>query len=172
MLENEIQAYEDLLMGHLVPFVRRLRAIPADRWDWQPTISAPSARILAEHTWQWLVCDRQHIAEGDASRHARIPDPPDNQSAMCDTLAGEAERWRKLILEMPTDEFDEPRTQFNDIEPVRNIRWFICHMIQNCVYKHGQLSTIFFMLGLDGDEPYTAPFPNPIYEEVFGPALS
>lgn len=31
------------------------------------------------------------------------------------------------------------------------------------IYKHGQLSTLFFALGLDGEEPYTAPFPNDVY---------
>jgi hypothetical protein len=43
-------------------------------------------------------------------------------------------------------------------------------MIQNTIYKHGQFSTLYFALGLDGTEPYSAPFPNPIYAEIFGPA--
>ena len=48
-----------------------------------------------------------------------------------------------------------------------NTRGFVCHMIQNVIYKHGQFSTIFFALGLDGDGPYEAPFPNAIYKEVW-----
>jgi hypothetical protein len=40
-------------------------------------------------------------------------------------------------------------------------------MIQNCIYKNGQLATIYFALGLDGTEPYEAPFPNPIYEQAW-----
>ena len=50
------------------------------------------------------------------------------------------------------------------------MRGFVCHMIQNTIYKHGQFATIYFALGLDGTEPYNAPFPNPIYEQRFGPA--
>ena len=49
-----------------------------------------------------------------------------------------------------------------------NVRWFVGHMVQNTIYKHGQFSTIFFAQGLDGDGPYEAPFPNPIYAEVLG----
>ena len=49
-----------------------------------------------------------------------------------------------------------------------NVRGFIAHMIQNVIYKHGQFATIFFALGMDGDGPYTAPFPNPIYKELLG----
>jgi hypothetical protein len=171
-LRNENEAYAELLGDHLLVLVRRLRLIPADRWDWQPEPTAPSPRILAEHTWQWLVCDRQHIREPDASLHPRVPDPPTDQSQMCDVLAAERENWLTLILSLTTEELDEPRSQFNDIEPVLNIRSFICHMIQNAIYKHGQLSTLFFTLGLDGPEPYSAPLPNPIYEEVFGPAIA
>ena len=46
-------------------------------------------------------------------------------------------------------------------------RGYICHMVQNVIYKNGQFSMIFFGLGLDGDGPYEAPFPNPIYRQVF-----
>ena len=43
-------------------------------------------------------------------------------------------------------------------------------MYQNCVYKSGQISMIYFALGLDGEGPYEADFPNPIYNMLFGPS--
>lgn len=168
-LHNENEAYVDLLCVHLQSMVRRLRQIPPDKWDWQPEIMAPSARILAQHTWQWLICDRQHIGEPDASRHPRIPDPPDDPDAMCDALAAETENWRAILRSLTPEQLAEPRRQFNDLRWELSVRWFVCHMIQNTIYKHGQLSMLYFMLGLDGPEAYAAPFPNPIYEEEFGP---
>ena len=163
-LHNENEAYADLLCGHLESFVWRLRRLSADRWDHQFAPSAPSPRVLAVHAWQWLVCDRQHIAEPDARRHAPIPDPPDDPQAICDLLAEETERWRALILSLTPEQMLAPRRQFNDYP--MNVRGFVCHMIQNVIYKHGQFATIFFALGLDGTAPYAAPFPNPIYEQL------
>jgi hypothetical protein len=164
---TEIESFEWLLCTHLDSMIRRLRLVPQDHWDWSPDPAAPNARILAAHTWQWLQCDRQHILEPDPSRHTRIPEPPGDPRAMCDELAQETENWRKLIRELTPGQLAEPRRQF-DSEPVLTVRWFVCHMIQNCIYKHGQFSLLFFALGLDGTEPYSAPFPNPIYEECYG----
>lgn len=161
-MNPENEAYVSLLCGHLGQMVRRLRQIPADRWDWTFAPPAPTPRILATHAWQWLICDRQHIAEPDACRHPRVPDPPADPSALCDALQEETDRWHSLLMSLTLEQLDEPRRQFNEYEmPVRG---FVCHMIQNCIYKHGQLATIYFALGLDGEEPYDAPFPNPIYE--------
>jgi Uncharacterized protein conserved in bacteria len=171
-IQNENEAYVDLLCVHLQAIVRRLRGIPPEKWDWQPDITAPSARILAHHAWQWLICDRQHILNADASQHPRIPEPPADPEAICQALVEETENWRAMLLSLTPEQFDEPRIQFNFPEPEMNVRYFVCHMIQNTIYKHGQLSVLYFMLGLDGPEPYAAPFPNPIYEEEFGPALS
>lgn len=167
--ENENEAYADLLCGHLEGMIYRLRQMPPEQWDWRPAEPAPTARILAAHAWQWLICDRQHITEPDASKHPRIPDPPTDTQAMCDALQQEAERWRELILNLSDTDLARPGRQFNLPESRMNVRGFVCHMIQNCIYKHGQLSTLFFALGYDGTEPYSAPFPNPIYEEIFGP---
>ena len=164
---GEVQAYEWLLCGHLEGLTERLRMLPKERWDWSPDPAAPSARTLAVHTWQWLQCDRQHILEPDASRHTRIPDPPLDEKAMCDALAVETENWRELIRGLTPEKMAEPRSQFG-AEPVLSVRWFVCHMIQNSIYKHGQFSLLFFALGLDGSEPYSAPFPNPIYDECYG----
>lgn len=80
----------------------------------------------------------------------------------------ETEKWNQLLRNMPPEQLDRPGLQFNIAEAKMNVRGFIGHIIQNTIYKHGQFSTLFFALGLDGTEPYTAPFPNPIYEEYFG----
>ena len=166
--QTENEAHVDLLCGHLEGFVWRLRRLPADRWDYQFAPPAPSPRTLAVHAWQWLVCDRQHIAEPDAMRHERIPDPPDDPQAICDLLAEEMERWRTLIRSLTPEQMDAERRQFNHPDAVMNVRGFVCHMIQNVIYKHGQFATIFFALGFDGTEPYAAPFPNPNYDEIKG----
>lgn len=167
-MQNENETYAWLLIGHLKSMVHRLRQIPPDRWDWQPEPMAPSARILAVHTWQWLMCDRQHIAEPDASQHTLVPEPPDEPQALCDALAAETQRWDDLLRSLTPEQLLAPRNQFNMTEYTLNVRWFVAHMIQNSIYKHGQLSMLYFMLGLDGPEPYDAPFPNPIYRERFG----
>ena len=161
-IESETDAYATLLHWYVSSFVARLRKLPNDRWEWQITPPAPSGRILAEHTWQCLVCDRQHLREPDVNLHINISAPPLDQQAMCDTLQDEADTWRDLIMSLTPAQLDEPRSQFGVFDT--NVRWFICHMIQNCIYKHGQFATIYFAIGLDGDEPYTCPFPNPLYE--------
>ena len=166
--KNEIELYEMILCGHLRNFVSRLRMLPHDRWDWTPDPAAPTPRTLAVHTWQWLQCDRQHIGEPDASKHARIPEPPSDPEAMCDALAAETDEWSRLLGSLTAADLDRPGKQFNLADNTLNVRGFIGHMIQNSIYKHGQFSEMFFALGLDGTEPYTAPFPNPIYAEVFG----
>jgi len=162
LLGDEQHAYAYLLCSHLRHMTERMRLVPEDKWDWSPAPAAPTTRILASHAWQWLVCDRQHILEPDARKHAPIPEPPNDPAAMCDLLAAETDTWEALILSLTTAQLDEPRSQFNQGE--MGVRGFVCHMIQNCIYKHGQFATLFFALGLDGTEPYDAPFPNPIYQ--------
>ena len=164
----ETEAYAGLLCSHLSSLASRLRQLRVGEWDWAPHQAAPTARILATHTWQWLQCDRQHINFPDASKHTRIPDPPSEPEAMCDALDKENEIWRSMILGMSPEFLDEKRSQFNQHEIT--VRGFICHMIQNTIYKNGQFSTLFFALEHDGSDAYSAPFPNPIYEELFGPA--
>ena len=164
-MNAENEAYASLLIDHLRVMARRLRQIPTDKWDWTPHVAAPTARILAAHAWQWLICDRQHIDEPDALKHARIPDPPADAQAMCDVLEEETDRWNEMILALTPEQLAAPRRQFNDDFQL-DVRWFICHMIQNTIYKNGQLATLYFALEFDGTEPYTAPFPNPIYEEL------
>ncbi len=167
-MENENKAYISLLCDHLKRFTSRLREIPADKWAWQPNPPSPSAKILAIHAWQWLICDRMHIMQADISLHPRVPNAPEDQQALCDALAAETENWREMLANLTPHQFSETRYQFGELDHEMNIRSFICHMIQNTIYKHGQFSTLYFMLGLDGEEPYTAPLPNPYYQHVFG----
>lgn len=168
-MHPENRAYEMLLCSHLAGFVERLRELKPEEWDYTPNVAAATPRTLAVHAWQWLVCDRQHIHEPDASQHPRIPEPPDDTQALCDVLAEETETWRTMLRELTQEQLDAPRLQFNLPENKLTVRGFVCHMIQNVIYKHGQFSTLYFALGHDGTGPYTAPFPNPIYEELFGP---
>jgi uncharacterized damage-inducible protein DinB len=91
-------------------------------------------------------------------------EPSRDTAALCDLLAEEAERWQELILSLTPEQLDAPRKQFNGYP--MTVRDFITHMIQNSIYKHGQFSTIYFALGLDGTEPYSAPFPNLIYAKI------
>lgn len=170
MHRNENEAYVALMCGHLHDMTERLRLLPEDLWDWTPAPPAPTARTLAVHTWQWLVCDRLHLAEPDALKHPPIPDPPPDPKGVCDLLAEETQTWKSLLLALTPDQLDEPRLQFNHRQ--RGVRNFVCHMIQNCIYKHGQFSTLFFALGLDGTEPYSAPFPGPIYKSLRERTLS
>lgn len=164
---TENALYADILCGHLYGMVQRARQIPLHQWDLAPlSPAAPTTRILVLHAWQWLVCDRQHITEPDVTRHALVPDLGDDTAAICDALHAEAKEWYRLILSLTPEQLDAPRSQFGDGD--NNVRWFIGHMIQNAIYKHGQMTAIYFGLGLDGTEPYTAPFPNPFYKEIVG----
>lgn len=164
-MNAESEAYASLLRDHLRLMVRRLRLLPEEMWDWSPHVAAPTARILAAHTWQWLICDRQHLEEPEVSKHSHIPEPPSDTALMCDELEQEADRWDAMVRGFTAEDLSSPRRQFDD-DFDRDVRWFLCHIIQNTIYKSGQLATLYFALGLDGIQPYSAPFPNPVYEEI------
>lgn len=168
MATPENEAIAQMLCGHLRAMTKRAQQIPPEKFDWTFAPPAPTPRTLVTHAWQWLICDRYHIEEPDASLHPPVPDPPAEQAALCAALAEETDRWEALILAQTPAQMDEKRHQFNDKSWDWSVRGSIHHMYQNVVYKHGQLATIYFALGLDGTEPYAAPFPNPIYVEVFG----
>ena len=157
------------LIGHLKCIHRWASRMSDEQFDFTYHHAAPTGRTLVTHAWQWLVCDRMHIEEPDASKHARVPDAPADKAALIAELETEAKRWDDMLKAMPAEQLDEVRHQFNDTGFDWSVRGCIYHMLQNVVYKNGQLSYLAFSFGLDGTEPYTAPFPNPIYEEVFGP---
>ena len=167
--ESEIDVYVQNLCGHVSQMVWRLRQIPPELFDYQPVAAAPSPRIIANHTYQWLVCDRAHINDPDARAHAKVPEPPQDQTALCDALYEENEAWRELLKSLTPEMLLAERKQFN--EWPMNVRGFVGHMLQNCIYKNGQLATIFFSLGLDGTEPYDAPWPNTFYDQVAAGSL-
>ena len=163
-MTEENKAFLRLLRSHVRTMAARLRQMPEDKWDWTFAPPAPTPRILAAHCWQWLICDRQHIEEPDAAKHALVPEPPANPKAMCDALEAEMDRWEELLTRLTPEDMDAPRSQFNEYPmPVRG---FVGHIVQNSIYKNGQLATLYYALGLDGDTPYDAPFPNPIYAEM------
>lgn len=163
--KNELELCRMLLIMHLRGFIYELRQLPADKWDWTPDQAAPTARTVAVHAWQWLICDRQHIEEPNATQHADVPDAPYDPEAFCVAFEAETENWNQLLRKLTPEQLDSPRKQFNLADAKMNVRGFIGHIIQNTIYKHGQFSTLFFALGCDGTEPYDAPFPNPIYAE-------
>jgi len=166
ILNDENEAYSELLCGHLRRLTRRLRAIPPDRWDWQPNSSTPSPMILAQHAWLWLVSDRYHIHEPDALRHPPVTDPPAAQADLCTLLEQETEEWSSLLGALTPEQLAEERFAFNWRRV--NVRWLVWHMCQNVIYKHGQLATLYFQLGLEGEEPYQAPLPQMDYDRLAG----
>ena len=136
-----------------------------EHWDWTPNPAAPTPRQVAVHAWQWLQCDRQHINNASLASHVDVAEPPETTAEFCDAFEAEILAWQELLQNLKPERLDERRGQFSD-DGSLNVRWFILHMIQNVIYKHGQFSEVFFALGYDGDAPYTTYYPNPIYAEV------
>ena len=164
--QTELENYEALLIEHLEAMLRALRKMSAEHWDWSPHPAAPSARIIGVHTWQWLVCDRQHITEPDVLGHALVPDAPRDIHQFCDVFEQEILNWRHLLRSLEPSDLLKSRPQFGNPDDTQNIRAYIGHMVQNGIYKHGQLAELFYALQYDGSGPYAAPFPNPLYEEM------
>ena len=159
MTEGDV--YIQLIPDYAEVIVRVARGLTDEEWEWQWVEYCPSARMVAEHTWMWLRCDRQQIELLDIADHQPMI-PPEGRLAMAETLHQEAEAWRRLIKGLTPERLDETSLAFGQ-EP-RTVRGFIAHMINQVVYKTGQISMIVFALGKDGKEPYTAPNPNEIYE--------
>lgn len=163
-MHTENEAYVELLCRHLTDMIDRLRAIPAEQWDWTPAPSAPSPRMIAQHTWNWLVADRQHLQESNVTRHLPIADSPTDPEALCAALEAERDYWRQTLPALTPEQFAEERFQFG-MAPF-GVRSLVTHITQQVIYKHGQLSTLYYALGLDGEAPYTAPYPNDDYARV------
>ncbi len=152
------------MLTHLSTFVERLRQIPSAKWEYQVTVAAPSPRHVAEHAWLWLVCDRQYIAEPDVAKHTPPLSPPTHQQDICDLLEEEIGLWRQLLITLPLEHLGDTREYQGNTGVT--IRYLICHMVQNVIYKHGELATVYFALGLDGTEPFTAPLPTEFHPEA------
>jgi hypothetical protein len=162
--QDEAEANTFNLVGHLRSMARSLRKLKPEHWDFTFAPAAPTPRALAIHTWSWLRCDRQHIEQPDLSLHRPIPEPPSETEALCDALEAEANEWEVLLKRLTPEELLRVTPQFG--RGPMNVRGYVAHMVQNVIYKHGQFATIFFALGYDGDAPYNAPFPNPLYKEL------
>lgn len=160
-MQTENEAYVALLCSHLSDMIQKLRTLPADKWDWTPALPAPSARMVAEHAWEWLLTDRQHLEQPDITLHQPVPAPPTDPEAFCTALQAERDWWRKTLPMITPEQFLEERFQFG-IGP-QDVRSLIVHITQQTIYKNGQLSTLFFALGLDGEEVYSAPHANTFY---------
>jgi hypothetical protein len=163
-VKSETEAYISLLTSHLNLMAGRMEEIPPDKWDWAPSIAAPTPRIIGEQTWRWLVADHRHLTEPDMTRHERTPAPPPTQKDVCAALREEGDRWRELIARLTASQMDEERYHFGAFP--RNVRFMIGHITQQVTYKSGQLSTLYFALGLDGTEAFTAPVPNDDYDKL------
>lgn len=160
-MQNESEVYTRMMCGFVDSMVFWLRKIPDAQWDWTPAVSAPTARQVAAHTLVTLICDRQHVGQPDVLLHPLVPDPPESTAALCEALESEANWWREWLSRQAPESYLQPRKQFG-ISLV-NVRWIVFHTMQQVVYKTGQLSTLYYALGLDGTEPYEAPQPNTYY---------
>jgi hypothetical protein len=160
---DEIEVYAFLHNSHLQRFIRRLQATPPGGWDWAPAPPVPSARILAEHVWQWLVSDRQHLTEPDGAQHAPVPEPPATQNGMCALLQEEAARWQALLGELTPEQLARPGRWFG-FEP-SNGRGMVRHSLQHVLSHGGELGMLWFLLGLEGTAPYSTYAPNAFYAD-------
>jgi hypothetical protein len=153
------------LIGHIEGMLYWAELMSDAQFDFTYQPAAPNARTLVTHAWQWLVCDRQHILEPDTKLHSLIADAPDSKAALIAQLRAEKGHWETLLFAMTDEKLREPRHQFGDQSWEWSVRGIVYHMLQNVIYKHGQLSYLAYAFGLDGTEAYTAPFPNVYYQE-------
>ncbi len=161
-LQNELEVFELMTAGYVGSILRAARLIPDDKWNWSYSERTPTAREICGHTFAWLWCDRQQIQVPDRARHRPTPDPPSDRQEMISMLQAEAREWQILVRSLSTDQLEEGRVPWEG-DPPRLIRSFLFHMGQNVIYKAGQIWMLAFELGLDGTEPYDAPYPNAIY---------
>jgi DinB superfamily len=167
-MSSELELVSYNLLGNARKILRWARQLTPEQLDFTYSPSAPTARNLVIHTWQWLACDRQHIEQPDASQHALILEAPADPEALFAEFEAELDRWQALLAGLTEEKLAEPRSQFNDTSYPWSVRDALYHMLQNVLYKLGQFSYLYYAFGLDGTAPYEAPFPNPIYKEVFG----
>jgi hypothetical protein len=82
-------------------------------------------------------------------------------------LVDEADEWRQLIGSLAPEQLLDEREPWEG--ETRNLRSFLFHIGQNNIYKAGQIWTLAFELGVDGLDPYSAPYPNQEYGFVDTP---
>jgi hypothetical protein len=160
-LHSELEVFEEMTAAYVGSLVRAARLIPDDKWNWSFSERTPTPREICEHTFAWLYCDRQQLTVSDRSRHRPTPDLPPDREAMIRLLHDEAGEWRRLVRSLTPDEMLREHETWDG--QMRNVRAFLFHMGQNVIYKAGQIWMLCFELGLDGQGPYDAPWPNRIY---------
>ena len=158
---SEIGVYEQLICGFTGGILRRAREIPEDKWNWSFSERTPTAREICEHSWMWLRADRQEITVIDPTQLEAIPDPPQDRLQMLDWLESEKNAWRDLLQTIDAPLMDELRQSPDGY--FRSVRGYLLHMSQHIVSKCGQMTMLYFELGLDGGEPYDATHPNRLY---------
>jgi hypothetical protein len=161
-LQSELEVFELMTAGFTGAIVRQARLIPPDKWNWSFSERTPTAREICEHTFVWLYCDRQQMTVLDRSQHRPTPDLPADREAMLQLLASEGEEWRRLVRSLTLEQLLDERESWDG--EMRNLRAFLFHIGQQAVYKNGQINMLVYELGLDGGEPYDAPFPNRYYD--------
>lgn len=154
---SEIEAFEQLICGFTGGILRRAREIPEEKWNWSFSERTPTAREICEHAWMWLRRDRQDITADQGA----IPETPIDRTEMLELLASEKDAWQDLIQTIKAPTMDELR--FTPDGYSRSIRGYLFHMAQHIVSKCGQMTMLYFELGLDGGEPYDAPHPNRLF---------
>ncbi len=160
-LQNELEVFELMTAGYVGSIVRAASLIPDDKWNWSFSERTPTAKEICEHAFVWLWCDRQQLCVLDRSLHRPTPDLPSDRETMIQMLKAEAQEWRSLVRSLTLEQLQEERKPWEG--ETRLVRSFLFHMGQHVIYKAGQIWMLAFDLGLDGPEPYDAPFPNRIY---------
>lgn len=163
-MTTEHAFYSGQFAYHSAQLVERLRAIPDDRWEWAALPGAPTARQIALNAWQWLVSDRQHLTEPDARKHPRVPDPPESPAAFCDLLEDECRWWLDAMTNTPPERMNDRIPMFGG--DALTVRCYLGHMLQNVIYKNGQISFLYFGLELEEPGPYVPPLPNESYDAL------
>lgn len=160
-LETELEMFELMILGYIGSILRAASQIPDNKWNWSFSERTPTAREICEHTFVWLWCDRQQMTVLDRSLHKPTPELPTEKKQMIELLERERSEWRCLIRSMSADQLIEERESWDG--EMRLVRSFLFHMGQHIVCKVGQIRMLFFELGLDGGEPYSAPYPDTYY---------
>lgn len=160
-LQSELEMFALMVPGFAGSIVRHAELIPDDKWNWSFSERTPTAREICEHAFVWMWCDRQQMTVPDLRRHRPTPNLPADRDSMLRLLEEEVEEWRRLIGSFTPEQLLDEYEAFDG--DMRNLRGFLFHIGQHLIYKLGQLSVLYYELGLDGPEPYDAPYPNQIY---------
>ncbi len=161
-MQSELEMFEMMVVGFTGSLIRSATKIPHDKWNWSFSERTPTAREICEHAYVWLWCDRMQITRFGGNEPFPTPELPSDQDSMLAILKGEADAWRTLIRSFESRYLADQYQVFGEGDN-RNLRGFLFHMGQHLIYKVGQLSVLFYDLGLDGPEPYAAICPNELY---------